>query len=284
MRRMIVERLAAKGIIAGVPVSRLEPGRPELADLLLVAATETVTDDDRAAFAAALSGGAVMMNTQGRPTRPADLATVAPVETFTGNRGLQIEEALIFEIGRPDVTGVDLPPAPKAKSRLGKHARRAPLGLPGLTEPETMRHYVRLSRKNYAIDLGLYPLGSCTMKHNPRLNEKMARLPGFGDIHPLQPLSTVKGAVELMQELSHWLLDDDRHGGRGAVAEGGRARRALRHDGDQGGAWRRAARAARSCWCRNRAHGTNPATAAQLGYKVKCRCRRGRTAPSIRRR
>ena len=50
-----------------------------------------------------------------------------------------------------------------------------------------MRHYVRLSRKNYAIDSGLYPLGSCTMKHNPRLNEKMARLPGFGDIHPLQP-------------------------------------------------------------------------------------------------
>ena len=50
-----------------------------------------------------------------------------------------------------------------------------------------IRHYVRLSRKNYAIDSGLYPLGSCTMKHNPRLNEKMARLPGFGDLHPLAP-------------------------------------------------------------------------------------------------
>ena len=57
------------------------------------------------------------------------------------------------------------------------------IGLPGLSEPETMRHYVRLSRKNYAIDSGLYPLGSCTMKHNPRLNEKMARLPGFAR-HP----------------------------------------------------------------------------------------------------
>ncbi len=58
-----------------------------------------------------------------------------------------------------------------------------------------MRHYVRLSQRNYSIDTGLYPLGSCTMKHNARLNEKMARLPGFGDIHPLQPQSTVQGAI-----------------------------------------------------------------------------------------
>ena len=56
-----------------------------------------------------------------------------------------------------------------------------------------MRQYVRLSQKNYGIDTGLFPLGSCTMKHNPRLNERMARLPGLGDIHPLQPLSTVPG-------------------------------------------------------------------------------------------
>jgi glycine dehydrogenase subunit 2 len=57
--------------------------------------------------------------------------------------------------------------------------RSQPSNLPGLTEPEAVRHYVRLSQKNYAIDLGLFPLGSCTMKHNPRLNEKVARLPGF---------------------------------------------------------------------------------------------------------
>ena len=56
-----------------------------------------------------------------------------------------------------------------------------------------MRHFTRLSQKNYAIDSGLYPLGSCTMKHNPRLNEKLARLPGLADIHPLQPVSTVPG-------------------------------------------------------------------------------------------
>ena len=69
-----------------------------------------------------------------------------------------------------------------------------------------MRHYVRLSRKNYAIDSGLYPLGSCTMKHNPRLNEKMARLPGFADAHPLQPVSTVQGALELISKLAETLL------------------------------------------------------------------------------
>ena len=95
-------------------------------------------------------------------------------------------------------TGVDLEEPAKFSAKLGRLARTAPLGLPGLSEPEAMRHYVRLSQKNYGIDTGLFPLGSCTMKHNPRLNERMARLPGLGDIHPLQPLSTVPGAVALI--------------------------------------------------------------------------------------
>jgi glycine dehydrogenase subunit 2 len=146
-----------------------------------------------------------MLN-QGRPTAPLD-ARAGQAQTFTANRGLQIEEPLLFEIGRHDVTGVDLPEPPQARSRLGGHARKAPIDVPGLSEPETLRHYVRLSQKNYAIDSGIYPLGSCTMKHNPRLNERMARLPGFGDIHPLQPLTTVPGAVELIARLGRWLLE-----------------------------------------------------------------------------
>ena len=81
------------------------------------------------------------------------------------------------------------------------------MGLPGLSEPETVRHYTRLSRQNYAIDLGLFPLGSCTMKHNPRLNEKVARMPGFADVHPLQPQETVQGALQVINELAFWLLD-----------------------------------------------------------------------------
>ena len=140
-----------------------------------------------------------MLNNQGRPTQPAANDAGAMHATFTGNRALMQEEPLLFEIGRADVSGVDAP-APKAvASRLGAHARQGEIGLPGLSEPEAMRHYVRLSQKNYGIDTGLFPLGSCTMKHNPRLNEKMARLPGLGDIHPLQPVSTVQGALALMQ-------------------------------------------------------------------------------------
>src|SRR6185369_8848208 len=120
--------------------------------------------------------------------------------TFTGNRALMLEEALIFERDNFGGTGVELPPAPKAASRLGGLERNRPIGLPGLSEPETVRHYTRLSRQNYAIDLGVFPLGSCTMKHNPRLNEKVARMPGFADIHPLQPVDTIQGALGLIDE------------------------------------------------------------------------------------
>ncbi|MEQ1653990.1 MAG: aminomethyl-transferring glycine dehydrogenase subunit GcvPB, partial [Hyphomicrobium sp.] len=127
-------------------------------------------------------------------------------ETISGNRGLLQAEALIFETGSLARTGVDMP-APKGRAnRLGGLGRKVAPALPGLSEPEAVRHYVRLSQKNYAIDLGFFPLGSCTMKHNPRLNEKMARLEGFADLHPLQPTQTVQGALLLMEELARWLL------------------------------------------------------------------------------
>src|SRR5256714_3676281 len=145
------------------------------------------------------------MNRQGRPTEPVQALSTAP-NTFTGNRARRIEEALIFEIGGREVTGVDLDEPASVTPRLGGLERKE-IGLPGLAEPEAVRHYVRLSRMNYGIDSGVFPLGSCTMKHNPRLNEKMARLPGFGDIHPLQPQSTVHGALELIAELSRWLCE-----------------------------------------------------------------------------
>ncbi|MGH7094979.1 MAG: aminomethyl-transferring glycine dehydrogenase subunit GcvPB, partial [Stellaceae bacterium] len=132
-------------------------------------------------------------------------AVLSEAQTVTGNRGLQIEEKLLFEQDSPGHCGVDLPEPAGLAPRLGGLERTAPIGLPGLSEPQIVRHFTRLSQKNYAIDSGLYPLGSCTMKHNPRLNEKMARLPGFADLHPLQPLSTVQGALELIDTLAHWL-------------------------------------------------------------------------------
>src|SRR3546814_4096403 len=116
-----------------------------------------------------------------------------------------LEEPLLFEIGSTGTPGVDFDGAAPAAD-LAAPARTAPIGLPGLSESETVRHYTRLSRQNYAIDLGLFPLGSCTMKHNPRLNEKVARTPGFADVHPLQPQETVQGAYAVIHELAEWLI------------------------------------------------------------------------------
>jgi glycine dehydrogenase subunit 2 len=203
----------------------------------------------------------------GRPTRPNEVET-RPA-TLTGGRGLLQDEALIFEMNGWDKTGVDLPDAAVDASDLGDLVRRDPIGLPGLSEPEAMRHYVRLSQKNHAIDLALYPLGSCTMKHNPRLNEKMARLPGFGDVHPLQPQSTVQGAIELMDRLAHWLKTltgmpavalSPKAGAHGELC--GLLAIHAAHDakGDS---------ARRVVLCPTSAHGTNPATAAFVGYTVR---------------
>ncbi|MEJ8473498.1 aminomethyl-transferring glycine dehydrogenase subunit GcvPB [Roseibium algae] len=207
------------------------------------------------------------MNTQGRPSAPTENAPSFTPKTFTGNRGLDMEEALIFEFGRYDVTGIDLDVPDDFVSELGGHDRKDTLELPGLAEPEAMRHYVRLSRNNYAIDSGLYPLGSCTMKHNPRLNEKMARLPGFGDIHPLQPLSTVPGAVELIDELAHWLMTMT---GTFAVAMSPKAGAHGELCGMMAikAAHTAAGRDPKIVLVPESAHGTNPATAALLGYKV----------------
>lgn len=140
------------------------------------------------------------MNREGRPTRP-EAGQGSKTDTFTGNRALMLEEPLIFEMAEEGGTGVDFGEAPKVANRLGGLERNRPIDIPGLSEPQTVRHYTRLSRQNYAIDLGLFPLGSCTMKHNPRLNEKVARMPGFADIHPLQPVDTVQGALALIEML-----------------------------------------------------------------------------------
>jgi len=209
------------------------------------------------------------MNVQGRPTRPA-ASNAASHSSFTGNRALDMEEALIFEGGRLDATGVDIEePAPFA-SRLGGLERVGEIGLPGLAEPEAVRHYVRLSRNNYSIDAGLYPLGSCTMKHNPRLNEKMARLPGFADIHPLQPTSTAPGALELIDTLARKLLTMT---GMSAVAM---SPKAGAHGELCGMMAIKAAIIARGeektrnvVLVPDSAHGTNPATAALIGFSVR---------------
>jgi glycine dehydrogenase subunit 2 len=206
------------------------------------------------------------MNNQGRPTHAATGGSETIV-TYTGHRALVQEEGLIFDRGRSGKWGVDLAVPKGTPDRLGGTKRRGEIGLPDLSEPETVRHFVRLSQKNYSIDTGLFPLGSCTMKHNPRLNEKMARLPGFGDIHPLQPQETVQGAWALIDRLAHWLMVLT---GMPAVALSPKAGAhgelcglmAIKAAIDARGETRRRILVPES------AHGTNPATAALIGYTV----------------
>ncbi|MDX1486505.1 MAG: aminomethyl-transferring glycine dehydrogenase subunit GcvPB, partial [Alphaproteobacteria bacterium] len=187
--------------------------------------------------------------------------------TVSGNRGLEIEEALIFEQGDPSISGVDLPEPDAHQVRLGGLERAGDIGLPGLAEPQVVRHFTRLSAKNYAIDTGFFPLGSCTMKHNPRLNERLARLPGFAELHPLQPLATVQGTLELMDAFAHWLK----------VLTGMPAVALTPAAGAQGelcgmmvirAAHDAAGEARRRVLVPESAHGTNPATAATCGYAV----------------
>jgi glycine dehydrogenase subunit 2 len=201
-----------------------------------------------------------------RPSAPAAGDGVS-APTVTGNRALMLEEPLLFEIGSRGQTGVDFEHRAGGQSRLGGLERNG-IDLPGLSEPEAVRHYTRLSRQNYAIDLGLFPLGSCTMKHNPRLNEKMARLPGFADIHPLQPQETVQGALELINRLAFWLLDltgmhgvamSPKAGAHGELCGLLCIRAALEARGD----------ARQVVLVPESAHGTNPATAAFCGYRVE---------------
>ncbi len=202
-----------------------------------------------------------------RPAMGSAEAYDAP--TASGDRALMLEEPLIFELGRAGTCGVDIDEAElDASDALAPFLRKATPALPGLSEPETVRHYTRLSRQNYAIDLGPFPLGSCTMKHNPRLNEKVARLPGFADVHPLAPQQAVRGALETIAQLADWLMALT---GMAAVAMSPKAgahgelcgvlciKAALQARGDD----------RRIMLVPESAHGTNPATAAFAGFAIE---------------
>src|SRR5215471_11843402 len=110
----------------------------------------------------------------------------------------QINERLVFEEGSPGRRGFDLPPLDVPKRDVNEVVESSLLrdnieGMPELTEMDVIRHFTRLSTWNYHIDLGLYPLGSCTMKYNPKINERMARLEGFANAHPFMPAESIQG-------------------------------------------------------------------------------------------
>lgn len=186
------------------------------------------------------------------------------------NKGLQYEENLLWEKERSDEPGVDLPTPQGIPLRIGVAERSEDIGLPQVSEPQALRHFVRMSTWNYSIDHGFFPLGSCTMKHNPRLNEKVARLPKFATLHPMQPVSTAQGALALMFELQNWLSEltglpgvclSPAAGAHGELAGIMTIKRAHEEKGD--------ADKRKIILAPDSSHGTNPATAVMCGYQVR---------------
>ncbi|MFO1539189.1 MAG: aminomethyl-transferring glycine dehydrogenase subunit GcvPB [Chloroflexota bacterium] len=149
-----------------------------------------------------------------------------------------------------------------------EHLRAAPPGLPELNEPGVVRHYLALSKLNYSVDGGFYPLGSCTMKHNPKVNEWAARLPGFAQLHPLAPDATAQGTLQLLWELQGMLAEVS---GMDAVT----LQPAAGAQGELTGILvirayheSRGDTARREVIVPDSSHGTNPATASMAGYRT----------------
>jgi len=184
-----------------------------------------------------------------------------------------LSEPLLFEKSVPGRSAANLPecdvPRRDPAELVGKGSLREGLSLPEVSELEVVRHFTRLSQKNFGIDTGFYPLGSCTMKYNPRVHEKAARLPGFARLHPLQDESTVQGALALIYELQTMLAEI---GGMDAAtvqpaagAHGELLSLMMIHE------FHRARNEGHRdlVLIPDSAHGTNPASAARCGFKVQ---------------
>src|SRR5215218_705900 len=177
-------------------------------------------------------------------------------------------EPLIFELSRSGRRAVRYPAADVPMTPIPDSIRREKLEWPEVSEIDVVRHYTRVSQKNHAIDINFYPLGSCTMKYNPKINEAVARYAGFAQIHPAQTEETVQGALELMFDLQEMLGEisgfnavsiQPAAGAHGELA-GVLIARAYHHD--RGDAQRT------KILVPDSAHGTNPATAAMAGFDV----------------
>ena len=187
-------------------------------------------------------------------------------------RHLLHDTPLIFEQGSPGRTGASLPrqdvPDRDPATDWGVElARETPAHLPEVSEVEVTRHFTRLSRWNYAIDIGLYPLGSCTMKYNPKINEQAARIPGFAALHPYQPEGTLQGALALMYALERALCEivgmsratlQPAAGAHGELCGLMLIRAALADKG----------RKAKKVLIPDSAHGTNPASCTLNGFET----------------
>ncbi|MFL5970220.1 MAG: aminomethyl-transferring glycine dehydrogenase subunit GcvPB, partial [Gaiellaceae bacterium] len=177
---------------------------------------------------------------------------------------------LIFEKSQPGRRGGELPKPDVPRAEVPAELRRqTPARLPELAEPEIVRHFTELSSRNFGIDTGFYPLGSCTMKYNPRVNERVVGLPGFRDLHPLQEEDGAQGALELMWRLQRILQEvagldacslQPAAGSQGELT-GLMLMRAYFADRGEGERRRKVVVA-------DTAHGTNPASVTMAGYEL----------------
>jgi glycine dehydrogenase subunit 2 len=177
-------------------------------------------------------------------------------------------EPLLCELAVPGRQGVRFPAPDVPLTELPQGLTREVLPMPELSEVDVVRHFTRLSQLNYCIDVGMYPLGSCTMKYNPKINEETSRMAGFANTHPLQPIETVQGNLLLMYELQEWLMEI---GGFAGVT----LQPAAGAQGELTGVLiMRAYHKSRGDTRRDKilipdsAHGTNPATSAMSGLRV----------------
>ena len=177
-------------------------------------------------------------------------------------------ELTIYEKSSPGRRGVRFPKPDVPVVDIPADLAREELPMPEVSEIDAVRHFTRLSQLNYGVDLGFYPLGSCTMKYNPKVNEEAARIAGFSQIHPLQPVETVQGALMLMHELQEYLKEI---GGFAGIT----LQPAAGAQGELTGVLMiKKYHTVRGDLKRNKillpdsAHGTNPATSAMSGFKV----------------
>ena len=190
-------------------------------------------------------------------------------DVLQGRFAPKATEPLIFELGRRGRANAYFPNGRSVEEFLPAQVLRADLPLPDNSELDVVRHYTRLSQRNFSIDTGFYPLGSCTMKYNPRVNDAMANLPGFRDLHPFAPDGLAQGALALMYDLERYLAaifgmaQFSLNPAAGAHAELAALLIAKKYFAARGETART------TVIVPDTAHGTNPASAAMVGYKVR---------------
>src|SRR5262245_8934574 len=211
-------------------------------------------------------------HTQTRHRRPRERTRIMATPSRTATQ-VAINERLVFEEGSSGRRGFNLPalevPEKKVTDLIdSSQLRDTVIGMPELSEVDVIRHFTRLSTWNYHIDLGLYPLGSCTMKYNPKINEKMARLEGFALAHPFMPPELIQGALEVQKTLEACLAEisgmdavslQPAAGAHGELT----ALLMIRAYHDSKG------RPRKKVLIPDSAHGTNPASVTISGYTVE---------------